>query len=726
MNEIKIYLKTSGSIAELYKDFSLYQGSYQNVLLSLYVPKSLLYANEQNTFVNAIKTGGILTGPNGKKITTESYYADYVKDETKNEVEYAVYSQKLPKEYVVYSGTQTVVANVVSIDTTDENNPVILEVTTSQTAQLVVQESAYLSKEEIITPDVAETLNAKISALQEGKQDKLTAGDNISIDENNVISATGELAAKWGNITGEINEQEDLKNALDEKANTSGNYPDLTVGNASNATNAATATKAIQDGAGSNIEQQFADINGKIPSAASNTNQLADKAFVNSTVNSMAAFYIEYNAQGNAFPTRAALINATTFYNAGQLRVPTQNDYAYVLSDESQPKDSLGNYPTTRYSYQGGTYPDGQWGFQYIVNNTSLTQAQVNALNSGITQSLVQEFKNKAEKTGNYPQMTVGNATSAKNDGDGNNIKETYADLSGATFTGNISAPQLTGSNGVFDGGERVYSTNNPPPIFYGVCSTDSGTITKLVSIINFVLVVGARITVNFSNSNTITAPTLNVNNTGAKAMKCNGRTQGLKWKAGEIMELVYNGTNWCILSGYALADIPVGFIYYSNDSTSPATLFGGAWTAIQGRVIVGYGISNNPCYKGTYSSTTQYNVNDIVRYNGSYYLCKAQTTGNTPSSSNTWWVSYQAGSTGGEATHTLTISEMPAHNHALYQDMAPSEKTDQVVKGAYYDIAPNYNNGSLMATCIQNTGGSQSHNNMPPYLAKYIWERIE
>lgn len=31
MNEIKIYLKQSGSTAELYKDFNLYQGSYRNV-----------------------------------------------------------------------------------------------------------------------------------------------------------------------------------------------------------------------------------------------------------------------------------------------------------------------------------------------------------------------------------------------------------------------------------------------------------------------------------------------------------------------------------------------------------------------------------------------------------------------------------------------------------------------------------------------------------------------
>lgn len=162
-----------------------------------------------------------------------------------------------------------------------------------------------------------------------------------------------------------------------------GNYPNMTVGK---------AIQAENDGTGKNIADQFSAIDEIIPSTTSANNQLADKAFVNSSINNLAAFYIEYNAQGDAFPTRADLLSATTFYNAGQSRIPTQNDYAYVLSDESQPKDSLGNYPTTRYSYQGGIYPDGQWGFQYIVNNTSLTQAQVDAINSGITKELVEQI----------------------------------------------------------------------------------------------------------------------------------------------------------------------------------------------------------------------------------------------------------------------------------------------------------------------------------------------
>ena len=138
MNEIKIYLKTSGRIAELYKDFDLYEGCYRNSQMSVYVPKSLLYENEDGTFANLVKTGAILTAPNGTKLTTKSYYLDYVKTETVGGIAYAVYTIITPKEFCVYSGTQTVVVNVESIDNTDKDNQKIISVTTTQTANLIV------------------------------------------------------------------------------------------------------------------------------------------------------------------------------------------------------------------------------------------------------------------------------------------------------------------------------------------------------------------------------------------------------------------------------------------------------------------------------------------------------------------------------------------------------------------------------------------------------------
>jgi hypothetical protein len=146
----------------------------------------------------------------------------------------------------------------------------------------------------------------------------------------------------------------------------------------------ATQLQAVNSGANTtNIGQistntnSINDINDLIPTQASSTNQLADKDFVNSSINSMSAFYITSNANGDPFATKSALTSATTFYSGGQIVTPTRNDYAIVLQDESE------NNATTRYIYYN------QWEYQYTVNSTSLTAEQLSAINSGITSTLV-------------------------------------------------------------------------------------------------------------------------------------------------------------------------------------------------------------------------------------------------------------------------------------------------------------------------------------------------
>ena len=138
------------------------------------------------------------------------------------------------------------------------------------------------------------------------------------------------------------------------------------------------------------IQEQVDEIEAKIPSAATSENQLADKAFVNSSINNYAAFYLTKNANGDAFGTYAELTSATKFWNAGVEKTPTKNDYLVVLEDETK-TTALEVNPTTRYTYQG-EWPTGQFEFQYIVNNTALTQAQVDAINSGITRSTVESM----------------------------------------------------------------------------------------------------------------------------------------------------------------------------------------------------------------------------------------------------------------------------------------------------------------------------------------------
>lgn len=120
------------------------------------------------------------------------------------------------------------------------------------------------------------------------------------------------------------------------------------------------------------------------------------------------------------------------------------------------------------------------------------------------------------------------------------------------------------------------------------------------------------------------------------------------------------------------LAAYPVGSIYMSVNDTSPASLFGGTWEQLKDRFLLAAGDT------------------------------------------------YSAGLTGGEATHTLTVEEMPVHSHAL-SDLGIDWNT-----GDYAYVAQ-WKEDSTKRRAIRttNTGGGESHNNMPPYLVVYCWKRV-
>ena len=132
----------------------------------------------------------------------------------------------------------------------------------------------------------------------------------------------------------------------------------------------------------------------------------------------------------------------------------------------------------------------------------------------------------------------------------------------------------------------------------------------------------------------------------------------------------------------------PVGSFYISAKSTNPATLFGGTWEQIQGKFLLGMSSS------------------------------------------------YPAGSQGGEATHTLTESEMPSHKGHLSAGIAGGVPTGKGNYEGYLNSSVmnaypggNYRGWNVYAgneihPASEAVGGGQSHNNMPPYLSVYIWKR--
>lgn len=124
------------------------------------------------------------------------------------------------------------------------------------------------------------------------------------------------------------------------------------------------------------------------------------------------------------------------------------------------------------------------------------------------------------------------------------------------------------------------------------------------------------------------------------------------------------------------LESMPVGYVWVSFSDTNPEAIVGGTWSLIeQGRMLLAAGSS------------------------------------------------YPVESTGGESAHTLTIDEMPNHNHdngAGFTWKATNNSNSPIAtpwgqKAALYHESYN-STGS--------TGGGGSHNNMPPYIAVYMFRR--
>lgn len=119
----------------------------------------------------------------------------------------------------------------------------------------------------------------------------------------------------------------------------------------------------------------------------------------------------------------------------------------------------------------------------------------------------------------------------------------------------------------------------------------------------------------------------------------------------------------------------PVGAIYLSINDVNPGTLFTGTWEKIEGRFLL---------------------ASDS---------------------------SYTLGSVGGEATHKLTVNEMPSHAHnasaGQFISTSPSASPGTLMS---FDSGQ-YKRYSMQATA--NVGGSNAHNNMPPYLVVSIYKRV-
>lgn len=86
----------------------------------------------------------------------------------------------------------------------------------------------------------------------------------------------------------------------------------------------------------------------------------------------------------------------------------------------------------------------------------------------------------------------------------------------------------------------------------------------------------------------------------------------------------------------------------------------------------------------------------------------------------------YAAGSTGGEAEHVLTVEEMPSHKHELMRPRWYAADNADTTTGSIFALTSGItDHGYKDRENLKEAGGSQPHNNLPPYLAVYTWVRI-
>lgn len=87
----------------------------------------------------------------------------------------------------------------------------------------------------------------------------------------------------------------------------------------------------------------------------------------------------------------------------------------------------------------------------------------------------------------------------------------------------------------------------------------------------------------------------------------------------------------------------------------------------------------------------------------------------------------HSLGERAGEQAHTVTIQEMPTHNHPVNAyDNSDVNSNANTPAGAFYartaDASTLYSSGNansaMNASVVGNTGGSQAHLNMQPFLA--------
>ena len=336
---------------------------------------------------------------------------------------------------------------------------------------------------DIVTHDVSEFATAAQGALADTALQPADLGDGVltiqangtdigtfsaNQSSNETINITIPDSATWGNISGTLSNQTDLQNALNAKQDelTPGTYISI-----SNNTISSTVTiedlttqaqyDALNSGADSNNIAQIAtnsndisDIQDLIPAQASDSNQLADKDFVNSSVATNTANFIGTFANVPALNAYAGDVTNNDYaFVANSVIEDNGSDWATFAALDAYDKDLVTNFDyawvengtkfdlyrfdilnqtwglrvqntdkadvtlNTAYNRYKAVVENNTvtWEYEYTLNNSSFTASQWAAINSGITSGDVALIQTALQQGDNVSELVndAGYLTSA-------------------------------------------------------------------------------------------------------------------------------------------------------------------------------------------------------------------------------------------------------------------------------------------------------------------------
>ena len=180
----------------------------------------------------------------------------------------------------------------------------------------------------------------------------------------------------------------------------------------------------------------------------------------------------------------------------------------------------------------------------------------------------------------------------------------------------------------------------------------------------------------------------------------------------------------------------PIGSIYMSMNGTNPSTLFGGTWEQIKNGFLLSTGYTiPSPRWEYLCAENEHFTLNGDtqVRFgaNGKFvtetfhagtYPASVDAFGSDPANGvpkhvEIYRETIYLGDAGGEDKHTLTVDEIPPHRHTQTVGLSHTPNASYVVAEGQYQTPET-------PILSSETGGGQAHNNMPPYLAVYMWKR--